>query len=191
VAHAKREVLLRAYRHLLRREDLEDCYSQATLELLAQARRGVTFAGARHVANTLELRYVSRVRDLRRALAGRSPIQAALGSALSLGGVEEPELAIVDRRADVEELALLRIEVRQVQRAAQRLSVDQRLVLASQLLGTRCADFCREFGWSTEKYRKVAQRGRARLRRLASDDGDGVVPFEAATAEEARKEPCL
>jgi hypothetical protein len=26
VAHAKREVLLRAYRHLLRWEDLEDCY---------------------------------------------------------------------------------------------------------------------------------------------------------------------
>ena len=52
VAHAKREVLLRAYRHLLRREDLEDCYSQATLELLAYARRGGTFADASHLGNT-------------------------------------------------------------------------------------------------------------------------------------------
>ena len=37
VARARRELLLRAHRHRLRREDLEDCYSQATLELLADA----------------------------------------------------------------------------------------------------------------------------------------------------------
>ena len=27
-------------------------------------------------------------------------------------------------------------------------------------------EFCRRYNWSTEKYRKVAQRARARLRRL-------------------------
>jgi hypothetical protein len=46
------------------------------------------------------------------------------------------------------------------------------LVLASQvglpLLSTR--DFCRRFGWSHEKYRKVAQRARRRLRALMAAD---------------------
>ncbi len=45
VACAKREVLLRVHRYRLRREDLEDCYSQATLELVVLARSGRRFAG--------------------------------------------------------------------------------------------------------------------------------------------------
>lgn len=45
VARAKREVLLRVHRRRLRPEDLEDCFSQATLELIAAARRGGAFAG--------------------------------------------------------------------------------------------------------------------------------------------------
>jgi len=176
VAHAKRGVLLRAYRHMLRREDLEDCYSQATLELLAYARRGGTFADAAHLGNTLELRYLSRIRDLRRALGGRSPIQAALASALPLGGPEEREVAVADARADPETLVLLRNELRQLQRSARQLSADQRLVLAHQLAETGAGEFCRRFGWSPDKYRKVAQRGRARLKTLASID-DPRVPF--------------
>jgi hypothetical protein len=40
VARAKRELLLGVHRHRLRREDLEDCFSQATFELIASARRG-------------------------------------------------------------------------------------------------------------------------------------------------------
>jgi len=44
MAHARRELLLRAHRFRLRREDLEDCYSQATLELMLRARRGKFFA---------------------------------------------------------------------------------------------------------------------------------------------------
>jgi DNA-directed RNA polymerase specialized sigma24 family protein len=169
VAHAKREVLLRAYRHLLhRREDLEDCYSQATLELLAQAHRGSTFADSSHVANTLELRFLSRIRDVRRALGGRSPIQAAQASARSLGEHDQHESAVTDPRADLETLVMLRTELRCVAAAARCLSVDQRLVLASQLADTGCGEFCRRFGWSPDKYRKVAQRGRARLRVLMS-----------------------
>jgi DNA-directed RNA polymerase specialized sigma24 family protein len=170
VAHAKREILLRAYRHQLRREDLEDCYSQATLELVAQARRGRSFADAVHLGNTLELRYRSRIRDLRRALGGRSPIQAALAGARSLGGPEQQEIAIVDRRAELETLVFLRSDLRRVQRLVKELTYDQKLVLASQLQEVPSRDFCRRFGWSAEKYRKVAQRGRARLKRLASVD---------------------
>jgi len=177
VAHDKREVLLRAYRHLLRREDLEDCYSQATLELLAYVRRGGTFADASHVGNTLELRYLSRIRDVRRALGGRSPMRAAFANAVSLGGPAERELGIADPRSDPATLVLLRSELRRLQRSAVQLSADQRLVLAHQLADTGgCAEFCRRFGWSPEKYRKVAQRGRARLRSLASLD-DARVPF--------------
>ncbi len=44
VAAAKREVLLRVHRHRLRREDLEDAYAQASLELVVLARRGRPFA---------------------------------------------------------------------------------------------------------------------------------------------------
>ena len=39
VATARRALLLRAYRHWLRPDDLEDCYSQAALELIVRSRR--------------------------------------------------------------------------------------------------------------------------------------------------------
>jgi hypothetical protein len=45
VASARRELLLAVHRFRLRREDLEDCYSQATLELLVASRSGKRFAG--------------------------------------------------------------------------------------------------------------------------------------------------
>jgi hypothetical protein len=181
VASAKRELLLRAHRHRLRREDLEDCYSQATLELVVYARRGGAFADRRHAGNALELRFLSRVRDRRRALGGRSPMQAALGSAISLGGGGDEELAIVDRRAEVEQLAILRHDLRRLGQLARELTADQRLVLASQLHGVTRGDFCRRFEWSAEKYRKVAQRARARLRRLMA--AEQAVPTETAGSE--------
>jgi hypothetical protein len=122
VACAKRELLLRAHRHRLRREDLEDCYSQATLELVVYARRGAAFADRRHTGHALELRFLSRVRDRRRALGGRSPMQAALDSAISLGGADEEGLAIADRRAEVERLAMLRHDLRRLEQLARELT---------------------------------------------------------------------
>jgi DNA-directed RNA polymerase specialized sigma24 family protein len=173
VARAKRDVLLRAYRHRLRREDLEDCFSQAALELVAQARKGRAFSSRIHLGNVLEQRFVSRINDRRRALCGRSPMQAAMESAVSLGGSREGELDIADTRADPEKLVMLRHELTRVEHLArERLTRDQRLVLAYQiglpLLSPR--EFCGQFGWSQEKYRKVAQRARARLRRLMADE---------------------
>jgi DNA-directed RNA polymerase specialized sigma24 family protein len=173
VAQAKRHVLLSAYRHMCRREDLEDCYSQATLELIAQVRRGRAFASKLHAANTLELRFLSRIRDLRRAVSGRSPMRAALAAAVQIDACRQPELAVIDPRADLESLVIRRSELRSVGLAAKRLSADQRLVLAHQLNGGSCAAFCRRFGWTAEKYRKVAQRGRARLREVL-DGAPGV-----------------
>jgi len=171
VVRARRDVLLRAYRSQLRWEDLEDCFSQATLELLAHARRGGAFSDRRHLANTLELRFVSRIRDALRAAGGRSPMAAALATAVSLGAAGEEDLPILDRRPAVEQAVMLRHDLRRVGHLARQLTADQRLALASQLaLDMPCAEFCRRYGWSAEKYRKVLQRARARLRLLASSE---------------------
>ncbi len=63
-------------------------------------------------------------------------------------------------------LATLREELRRVRALAWSLTSDQRLVLAAQIGQIECSEFCLRYGWSAEKYRKVAQRARARLRAL-------------------------
>jgi DNA-directed RNA polymerase specialized sigma24 family protein len=167
VARARRAGLLRAHRHRLRREDLEDCLSQAVLELLAGARRGQRFSNRTHIANALEQRFLSRVHDRRRAIGGRSPLQAALEGALPLCSAGEGGVEIADVRAEVHPLVAQRLQLRRVCEVAPRLTDDQRLVLVSQVaLGMERAEFCERFEWSFEKYRKVAQRARARLRGL-------------------------
>lgn len=156
------------HRRLLRHEDLEDCYSQATCELIAQARAGSLHYNSRaHLLNTLQLRFTSRVTDRRRALRGRSPAQAVLDEALSVGTLGEHAQEVADPQADVERRVLLRFELRSLEDAAHALTPDQRLVLACQIgLQMDAAEFCTRFGWSAEKHRKVAQRARSRLRRL-------------------------
>jgi hypothetical protein len=186
VATSKRELLLGANRFRLRREDLEDCFSQATLELVAYVRAGGSFRDALAVGRALEVRFASRIRDRWRALGGRSPMVAALETAMRVGEPGEEGIAIVDPRIDVERLVLLREDLRRVQRLARALTADQRLVLCEQLQGgeRRCEDFCRRVGWSPEKYRKVAQRARARLRALMIEDERGV-PRTAAGSEQS------
>jgi len=181
VASAKRGLLLRVHRHRLRLEDLEDCFSQATLELIAHIKAGGLFSGRLHIANALELRVLSRARDRRRALSGRSPIQAALEQAETLGAIAGEGVEIVDQRAAVDAQVILRDELRRLSHLAELLSVDQRLVLASQLSDESCARFCSRNGWSREKYRKVAQRARARLHALMAESD---VPFPPAASEE-------
>jgi DNA-directed RNA polymerase specialized sigma24 family protein len=185
VARARRELLLRAHHYRLRREDLEDCYSQATLELVAHARKGRAFSSRLHLGNALEQRFLSRVHDRRRALGGRSPMQAALEVAMSLGSAGEDGVEVVDVRAEVETLVMLRQDLRRVEQVARELTPDQRLVLAWQVgLQTSGEDFCRQFGWSSEKYRKVAQRARARLRRLMAIDEPNVPPAARVSEKE-------
>ena len=174
MARSRRELLLSVHRHRLAREDLEDCYSQATLELLARARRAGAFAGNAHIANALEQRLLSRIHDRRRALSGRSPIEAAIAGALPLAGRDAPGVDVADVRADVERIALLRHELRRIGELSRELSPDQRLLLASRLscdMGSR--EFCSAHGWSAEKYRKVAQRARARLTGLLAGESQG------------------
>ncbi|HEY5286711.1 MAG TPA: hypothetical protein VIJ50_06375, partial [Solirubrobacteraceae bacterium] len=187
VSRSRRDLLLACHSRRLGHEDLEDCYSQATLELLTRARRGEGFVDVNHVANALEQKFLSRIHDRRRALSGRSPIQAALASSLPLLGGACGGVDVADRRADVEHLTFLRHDLRSIARLSHELSSDQRLVLASELSGgSSYAEFCRKHGWSKEKYRKVRQRARARLlRRLAEESsaqaqGDACVPLERA-----------
>ncbi len=171
VARARRKALLRGHRHWLRYEDLEDCFSQATVELVKQAQAGRTWRSTGHLVNHLDQRFVSRVQDRLRAVNGRSSIQAAMEGALSvsdLGDGCDP----VDVRYGVEELVMMRMELRQVSRLARELTPDQRLVLVGQVtLQMSCREFCDTYGWSREKYRKVAQRARAELRRLSEEEG--------------------
>jgi DNA-directed RNA polymerase specialized sigma24 family protein len=175
VARARRDLLLRVHSYRLRREDLEDCYSQAIVELVAHVRRGGTFSDRSHLANAIEQRFLSRILDRRRALSGRSPMQAALERAVPLSGVDEDEIPIVDR-TELEHLAIMRDELRAVQRLAEELTHDQRLVIACQIsLQMTASEFCEMYGWSLEKYRKVAQRGRSRLRWLVARE-EGAVP---------------
>ncbi len=181
VARSRREQLLAVHRHRLSREDLEDCYSQATLELLARAKREGTFASRAHVANALDQRLLSRIHDRRRALSGRSPMEAALAAARPLPGREEGGAEIADKRANVERLVLLRNELASIGRSWRELSYDQRLVLTSQVSRDMdCHEFCRVHGWSSEKYRKVAQRGRARLALLVAAQAETVLQADTA-----------
>jgi DNA-directed RNA polymerase specialized sigma24 family protein len=166
VARARRELLLRVHCFRLRREDLEDCYSQATLELVAHVRGGGSFSDSRHLANAIEQRFLSRIHDRRRAISGRSPMQAALESAVPLDSLDGSEVRIA-QHSEPEQVVLVRQELRLLSALAQELSDDQRLVIACQVsLQMGAKEFCRLHGWSEEKYRKVAQRARARLRRL-------------------------
>jgi hypothetical protein len=137
VAAAKREVLLRVNRHRLRFEDLEDCFSQATLELVLRARtRARAFVSEAHVANALEQRFLSRISDRQRALGRRSPIQAATHDALRQpidqdGGDQDPPVAaLADPTADVAARLAGRDDVRRLRELAEELTADQRLVLA-------------------------------------------------------------
>lgn len=175
--------MLRVHRHRLRREDLEDCYSQATLELIAHVRAGGSYADRQHIANALELRFLSRMRDRRRAVGGRSPIQAALEQAETLGAPAEVGVEIADLSVAVEAQVILREELRRIGRLARRLSDDQRRVLASQVRGESCAELCSRCGWSREKYRKTAQRARTRLNELMIETD--VPPAVAASDLEA------
>lgn len=171
VISAKRATLLRAHRFRLRPDDLEECFAQAALELVVGARKGARFASRVHVARTLEQRFLSRVYDRRRAIEGRSAAQAELERALRAGLLDVAGGEVADPVADVARLAALRGELALLPVLARELTADQRLVLACQIaLQMECAEFCERFGWTREKYRKVAQRGRARLRALADRD---------------------
>lgn len=169
VSRARRDLLLRAYRYQLRWEDLEDCYSQATLELVARSRRS-PFASRDHVLNALEQKFLSRIEDKRRAISGRSAIESAIARAVPVDSPEHGVADLEDRAAAVEERVIAMAELRQLREVIGDLSRDQQLVLASQVcVDMSASEFCARYGWSGEKYRKVAQRARGKLRVLVEE----------------------
>ena len=168
MALARRELMLGVHRFRLRREDLEDCYSQATLELFRRGEVGagvcespahrechraeVSLEGSRSPARDLRTEPDAGGNGGRRRAGRRGDDDRDRGSPLGTGQGRDPASGIGAPSGN-----------------ALQLTPDQRLVLASQVaLGIGCDEFCRLHGWSPEKYRKVAQRGRARLRRLMS-----------------------
>jgi DNA-directed RNA polymerase specialized sigma24 family protein len=183
VLHAKRSVLLRAYRGQLGKEDLEDCLSQAALELLVRARRkNAGLVSDAHIANALEQKLRSRICDLRRSRGGRSRIAAALACALPLAH-EDERIGVepCDPRTSTERCALDRIALEELLANARRLTPDQRRVLASRLLlDARPAEVCERFGWSMAKYQKLDQRARARLAAMCEAAAPAQDPRAAA-----------
>jgi hypothetical protein len=134
VALDRREALLRAHRHRLRLEDLEECLGQATLELVENARREDRFVSARHVANSLEQRLLSRISDHHRATSGgRSPRQIAVEDLLELGDPDSGAVEVADGRAEVERIVMARLRLGRMGEALKELSHDQQLVLSCQL----------------------------------------------------------
>jgi hypothetical protein len=157
VAVARRGRLLRLYRRRLRLEDLEDCYSQATLELVSRARRE-PFVSDDHAANAIELRFKSRIEDRRRAVEGRSGIEAAIARAVSVDAPDHESNELEDRAAAVERKVFARDE----------------LLRLRELIADLSREFCRRHAWSIEKYRKVAQRARTKLRGLRVEAESGA-----------------
>jgi DNA-directed RNA polymerase specialized sigma24 family protein len=163
VSRARWDSLLRVYHRHLPRPDLEDCLQQATLELVVQARRGSIPADTRLIAGALEHKFKSRIIDRHRAVAGRSPEIAAHAHATPLDALGET----LPGHHDTAQTVIAHDELRRITSRLRDLTPDQRLVLANQTFIHRTpADFCEHHGWSLEKYRKVAQRGRARLDHL-------------------------
>jgi hypothetical protein len=166
---------------MLRYEDLEDCFGQASMELIRYVRAGGSFDHAGHAAAALELRFLSRIQDRCRALCGRSPIQAACERALAAGNLGDSYTDEADVRCAVEELAMMRLELRLVPILARALTPDQRLVVACQVaLQMRRAEFCELFGWSHGKYRKVAHRARMRMRHLSETVDESKLDGDAS-----------
>ena len=166
VAAANRQRLLRVHHQRLSRPDLEDCLSQAVLELLIATGRGHRFTDPAAILTAVDVRFQSRIIDRHRALAGRSPISAALHQARPLDAITDTGAAAAagDPLAQV----LQREDLARLADALRKLTADQRLVLLAQAQGERADWFCMHHAWSVAKYRKTLSRGRARLRALLS-----------------------
>ena len=144
-------------------EDLEDAFAEAVLELVRRAKRDPAFGEPAHIRNALRQKFASRVLDRRRQRAGRSPIERAyalatpIDAALSVSSTSDPAAAVVTGE-----------QLRLICASLGELTDDQRAVLQSQLNDEPPTVACARLGWSPEKYRKVAQRARQRLKRLAA-----------------------
>ena len=162
VIAAKRDTLLRVYRHRLSDEDLQDCFSQATLELVARARAGRPFASDLHAARALEQKFASRITDEYRSSHGRSAARTAQREARGLDTVSDE---IASYTEDTATIAERRDEAKGLLAALARLSERDRTLLLGRLRGLPPALIAAQHGLTIETYRKATQRATARLAR--------------------------
>ena len=165
----ERTRLLRRHRHRLPSEELDDCLSQAAAELVTRARREEPESGW-HPALALEQRFIARISDRRRALAGRSPRERLFRSALADNEGLDETTWIAEPGASVDEQILHRDELRRLLELIPDLADDQRLVLTFRLFGGDDAEAWRiRHGWSVAKFEKTATRARAALAALRAE----------------------
>jgi hypothetical protein len=133
-AESLRRPLLAIHHDAARREDLEDLYAQAVLELLVRIRRDPTLREPAHIANALRLKFKSRIADHQRAVAGRSPIAAALARAAPIDSTGAPGMG---RAPDLEEQVLVREAARELLGALAALPAQQRdaVLIAANMRG--------------------------------------------------------
>lgn len=167
VAAGKRAVLLGSYEGRLEREELEDCLSQATFELIRGVRAGRCFEGAEHVANALELRFRSRIVDQYRARSARPAVVA-------LDREGEEGLVLEDPAPRFERGVEARFELARLRELVGELSADEQRVLALQAAGVPRGEICARLGWKLERYRSTARRATQKLSCLvaATDRGE-------------------
>ena len=108
----ERTRLLRRHRHRLPSDELDDCLSQAATKLVVRARRE-PFKSGWHPVLALEQRFVARISDRRRALAGRSPRERLFRSAVAVDNDGNEEISwIAEPGASLDEQILHRDELR-------------------------------------------------------------------------------
>lgn len=147
-------------------EDLEDIYAQSVLEVLLRVRRDPTVRTPAHIANTLRLRFRSRLADHCRAIGGRSPATTMLVGAERLDGPERPTVAGC---TDVEGEVLSRARMREVLVALSGLPATQRDAIL-----TDAGAITYHTQVAADTHRKRCWRGRRALRLQLSPDAGGV-----------------
>ena len=144
--------LVRTKRRLLLRPTAAGCAARTSRTASARRRsscwpapRGRASPSRAHIANALEQKFLSRIHDRRRALAGRSAIEAALAGASD----RRPEEAASRSRTRARRRAARAACARNCAAAAlARLTDDQRLVLAGQVARHGLRRVLPHHGWS-------------------------------------------
>jgi DNA-directed RNA polymerase specialized sigma24 family protein len=170
VSREKWDTLLRVFRTRLPREDLEDLLSQATLELVVQARRGTLPDDRALIGGALSHKFDSRIKDRHRAVNGRSLAKTTERAATSIDDEHSIAHDRLSSGADTERAVAARERLREINRLLPRLTPNQRLVMTNDTYHQlSVADFCQLHGWKPDRYRKTSQRGRERLAQLLGE----------------------
>jgi DNA-directed RNA polymerase specialized sigma24 family protein len=91
---------------------------------------------------------------------------------------------------DTGRLVEARVDLRRLVTLARCLTPDQRLLLFARVaLDMSATEFCERHAWSLEKYRKIDQRGRAKLR-LATESPSSCEGLASPERTDRLEEQC-